>query len=98
MHRIIGFVDLISFELKLQPFFGLASVLPGLLEPPLHTRNFLLKLPVALLSLYLQEEIVPLLQGFHFEWKLNNRLIDHYHPVRSGRFHRPGSPNRKYIG
>lgn len=63
-------------NLHLQLLFGLANVLPGLLEPLIHFRNFLLDLSVAFGSVYSQKEMVPILEGFLLGWECDDLVPD----------------------
>ncbi|WP_373165728.1 hypothetical protein [Agathobaculum sp. Marseille-P7918] len=62
--------------LHLQLLFGLDNVLPGLLEPLLHVRNFPLNLPAAFRLIHPQEEMVPFLKGFQFGREYDNLVPD----------------------
>lgn len=59
-------------KLHLQLLFGLADILPGLLEPLLHFSNLLLKLPATFCLVHLQEKMVPPLQGVYLRWECND--------------------------
>ena len=65
---------LLLFDFNLQLFSGLSDVLTRLLEPLLHVHNFCLELPAAFLAVYLQEKMIPPLQGFRLMWKPNDRI------------------------